>query len=174
MAYKWRAAIITAVGLFMAVLDNTIVNVALPQMRVYFHTSLTTIQWVATAYFLAQAAIIPIVGYLSDRIGSKAVFLGALAIFTIGSGLCFLAPNEVLLIVFRVFQGIGGGALFPVVFALIFRVFLPRNVVPRPPWSECRYSWRQSLAQRLVAISRSNLTGMLSLPSIYPLACWSS
>ena len=130
MAYRWRAAILTAVGLFMAVLDNTIVNVALPQMRVYFHTDLTTIQWVSTAYFLAQAAIIPIVGYLSDRLGSKVVFLGALAIFTIGSGLCFVAFNEGSLIAFRVFQGIGGGALFPVVFALIFRIFPPEQRGP--------------------------------------------
>jgi EmrB/QacA subfamily drug resistance transporter len=130
MPYKWRAAIIGAVGLFMAVLDNTIVNVALPQMRIYFHTDLATIQWVATAYFLAQAAVIPIVGYLADRVGSKVVFLSALALFTVGSGLCIFAPTETLLIIFRVIQGIGGGALFPIVFALIFRVFPPSERGP--------------------------------------------
>ena len=72
--YKWQAAIVTAIGLFMAVLDNTIVNVALPQMREAFHTDQDTITWVATAYFLAQAAVIPVTGYLSDRIGTKTVF----------------------------------------------------------------------------------------------------
>jgi MFS family permease len=80
---------------------------------------------VATGYFLAQAAVIPITGYLSDRIGAKSVFLGALALFTVGSGLCAIAPNEQLLIAFRVLQGIGGGALFPIAFAITFRIFPP-------------------------------------------------
>lgn len=129
-AYKWQVAIISAIGLFMAVLDNTVVNVALPQMQASFHTDRTTIIWVVTAYFLAQAAVIPITGYLSDRIGSKTVFLGALAIFTLGSALCAFAPSERLLIIFRVFQGIGGGALFPVAFAQVFRVFPPAERGP--------------------------------------------
>jgi EmrB/QacA subfamily drug resistance transporter len=123
--YKWRAAIVVSIGLFMAILDNTIVSVALPQMQSYFHTDRETINWVATGYFLAQAAIIPITGYLSDRIGTKTVFLTALAFFTIGSGLCAVAPNEHVLIGFRVLQGIGGGALFPTAFAVVFRVFPP-------------------------------------------------
>ncbi|WIG58253.1 MAG: putative MFS-type transporter [Ktedonobacterales bacterium] len=123
--YKWRAAIVVALGLFMAVLDNTIVSVALPQMQAYFHTDRDTINWVATGYLLSQAAIIPITGYLSDRIGTKLVFLVALALFTVGSGLCAIAPSEQWLITFRVFQGIGGGALFPMAFAIVFRVFPP-------------------------------------------------
>jgi EmrB/QacA subfamily drug resistance transporter len=125
LAYKWQAALIAALGLFMAILDNTIVNVALPQMAASFHTSFQTITWVVTAYFLAQAAVIPITGYISDRIGSKAVFLSCLALFTLGSGLCAIAPNEHLLIAFRVLQGIGGGALFPLALAIVFRVFPP-------------------------------------------------
>lgn len=123
--YKWRAAIVVALGLFMGVLDVTIVSVALPQMQTYFHTDRDTITWVATGYLLAQAAVIPIVGVLSDRFGTKNVYLTALAIFTVGSALCALAPTEQWLIAFRVFQGIGGGALFPVAFAIVFRVFPP-------------------------------------------------
>jgi EmrB/QacA subfamily drug resistance transporter len=123
--YKWQAAIVVALGLFMAVLDNTIVSVALPQMQAYFHTDRETINWVATAYFLAQAAIIPITGYLSDRVGTRTVFLAALTLFTVGSGLCAISPNEHLLIAFRVLQGVGGGALFPTAFAITFRVFPP-------------------------------------------------
>ncbi len=130
LSYKWQAAIIVAVGLFMAILDNTVVNVALTQMADAFHTDLTTIRWVATAYFLAQAAVIPVCGYLSDLIGTKIVFLSALALFTVGSGLCAIAPNEHLLIAFRIFQGIGGGALFPIAFAIIFRVFPPAERGP--------------------------------------------
>lgn len=128
LEYKWRATLIVAIGLFMAVLDNTVVNVALPQIKDYFHiANYNDVVWVATAYFLAQAAIIPAVGYVSDRIGTKLVFLVALALFTLGSGLCALAPNLPMLIIFRVFQGIGGGALFPIVFAITFRIFPPNE-----------------------------------------------
>jgi EmrB/QacA subfamily drug resistance transporter len=130
MQYKWRAAIIVALGLFMAILDNTIVNVALTYMKQDFHTDQNTISWVITGYFLSQAAVIPVVGYLSDRIGTKTVFLMALALFTLGSGLCALAPNEGFLIACRVVQGLGGGAIFPVAFAIAFRVFPPAERGP--------------------------------------------
>jgi EmrB/QacA subfamily drug resistance transporter len=130
LAYKWQAAIVGAFGMFMAVLDNTVVNVALPQMQASFHASLDTITWVVTGYFLAQAAVIPITGYLSDKIGTKPVFLTALAVFTTGSALCAVAPHENFLIAFRVFQGIGGGALMPVVFTIVYRVFPPTERGP--------------------------------------------
>jgi EmrB/QacA subfamily drug resistance transporter len=140
MAYKWRATIVVALGLFMAILDSTIVNVALPQMQTAFNTDRQTITWVVTAYFLAQAAVIPITGYLSDRIGAKLVFITSLVLFTLGSGLCALTPQiqpylafatgDKLLIAFRVLQGIGGGALFPLAFAVIFRVFPPAERAP--------------------------------------------
>jgi EmrB/QacA subfamily drug resistance transporter len=125
LGYRWQVAIIAALGLFMAVLDNTIVSVALPQMQHAFNTDLSTITWVATGYFLSQAAVIPITGYLSDRIGEKLVFLLALGLFTIGSGLCAIASDQTYLIVFRIIQGIGGGALFPVAFSLVYRSFPP-------------------------------------------------
>src|SRR5690348_3886506 len=130
MEYKWQAALVVAIGLFMAILDSPIVSVALPQMQAYFHADRESVSWVATAYFLAQAGVIPITGYISDRIGTKTVFLSALALFTIGSGLCAVAPNEHLLIAFRVLQGVGGGALFPMAFAIIFRVFPPAERGP--------------------------------------------
>ncbi len=130
LAYKWRATIVAIIGVFMAVLDLTIVNVALPAMQTAFHTDRSTITWVVTGYFLAQAAVIPITGYLADRFGSKIVYLTALALFTIGSAMCALAPNEGALIAFRVVQGIGGGALLPLVFALAFRLFPPEERGP--------------------------------------------
>jgi EmrB/QacA subfamily drug resistance transporter len=138
--YKWRAAIVVAIGLFMAILDNTIVNVALPQMQAAFNTDRQTITWVVTAYFLAQAAVIPIIGYVSDLIGTKLVFVSALALFTLGSALCAFTPQiqpylsfaqgDHLLIAFRILQGVGGGALFPLAFAIIFRVFPPTERAP--------------------------------------------
>jgi EmrB/QacA subfamily drug resistance transporter len=124
-ASRWRVAAVVVVGLFMAILDTTIVSVTLPQMQRAFHTDFATITWVASAYFLAQAAVIPIVGYLSDRVGAKLIFLTALILFTAGSALCALAPTKEALIAFRVFQGIGGGALLPMAFAIIFRIFPP-------------------------------------------------
>ena len=127
--YKWQAALITALGLFMAVLDNTIVSVALPQMADAFHTDTATIAWVATAYFLAQAAVIPMTGYLSDR-SARSRLSSALAVFTIGSGLCAIAPGDTGLMGFRVFQGIGGGALFPIVFTMVYRLFPPTDRGP--------------------------------------------
>lgn len=125
LAYRWQATLVIALGMLMAVLDSTIVSVVLPQIATAFHTDYQTITWVGTGYFLAQAAIIPIVGYLSDRVGSKTIFLMALGLFTLGSALCVLAPTASWLITFRVLQGLGGGALMPVAMATIFRLFDP-------------------------------------------------
>ena len=126
LEYKWQATLIVALGLFMAVLDNTVVNVALPQIKSFYHiANYSDVIWVSTAYFLAQAAVIPAVGYISDIVGTKNVFIAALALFTLGSALCIFAPSLPALIIFRVFQGIGGGALFPIVFAIVFRIFPP-------------------------------------------------
>jgi DHA2 family multidrug resistance protein len=130
LSYRWQAALIGAFGMFMAVLDNTVVNVAFPQMQQAFHAGLDTITWVVTGYFLAQAAVIPITGYLSEKVGTKPVFLAALALFTTGSALCALAPNEAWLLAVRVFQGIGGGALMPVVFTIVYRLFPPTERGP--------------------------------------------
>ena len=125
LTYRWRATLVIALGLLMAILDTTIVSVVLPGIAAAFHTDFQTISWVATGYLLANAAIVPIVGYLSDRIGSKNSFLIALGFFTAGSALCAFAPNEQALIAFRVVQGIGGGFLLPLAMAMIFRLFDP-------------------------------------------------
>lgn len=130
--YKYAVSLTAALGLFMAVLDNTIVNVALTAMQRAFNTDVNTIQWVVTGYFLAQAAVIPVSGYFGNRFGVKRMFFIALAIFTVGSLLCGLAPNfgglgsgETLLIVFRILQGIGGGMLFPLATSISFGAFPP-------------------------------------------------
>ena len=122
---RWQVALVLVLGLLMAALDSSVVSVVLPQMATALHTDYQTITWVGTGYFLATAAIIPIAGYLSDRIGSKTAFLISLGLFTLGSALCAIAPNYQLLIAFRVFQGIGGGAMMPIVMATLFRLFAP-------------------------------------------------
>lgn len=126
--YKWRAAVIVALGLFLSVLDSTIVSVALPAMRTNLHTDFNTITWVVTAYFLGQAAVIPVTGYLSTRSGTKVVFLVSMGIFVLGSGLCVAAQSKEFLIAARVVQGIGGGGIFPTSFAIAYRAF------PRDEW----------------------------------------
>src|SRR5215469_11135580 len=125
LPYKWRATLVIAIGLLMAVLDVTIVSVVLPQIATALHSDYQTIAWTGTGYLLANAAVIPITGYIGDRIGPKTIFLIALGFFTLGSGLCAFAPNAQALIAFRVFQGIGGGALLPIAMAFIYRLFTP-------------------------------------------------
>ena len=131
--YKYAIALTAALGLFMAVLDNTIVNVALTAMRQSFHTDINTIQWVITAYFLTQAAVIPVAGYLSLRFGTKRMFLIALGLFSAGSFLCGISPHltssggDRLLIAFRVVQGLGGGMLFPLATSIAFGAFPPEE-----------------------------------------------
>jgi EmrB/QacA subfamily drug resistance transporter len=112
-------------GLFMVILDNTVVNVALPTLVTDFHSNLHTLQWVLTGYMLAQAAVIPLAGWLSDRFGAKRVFLIAVALFTIGSALCATAQSAEMLIAFRVLQGFGGGCVMPIAMAYTYRLSPP-------------------------------------------------
>jgi EmrB/QacA subfamily drug resistance transporter len=125
LAYRWRATLVIGLGLLMSLLDVTIVSVVLPQIATALHAEYQTSTWIGTGYLLANAAVIPIIGYLSDRVGSKTIFLLALGLFTLGSALCAFAPSVPALIASRVFQGIGGGALLPVGMAIIFRLFDP-------------------------------------------------
>ncbi|MEK5445608.1 DHA2 family efflux MFS transporter permease subunit [Paenibacillus sp. FSL R7-0331] len=109
-------------GVFMVVLDSTAMNVALSTLVEDFHTDLTTLQWIVTGYMLAQASVIPLSGWLSDRFGAKTVFLTAVVVFTIGSILCATPNSAEWLIAFRVLQGIGGGCVLPVGMAYVYRL----------------------------------------------------
>lgn len=134
LQYKYAAALTISIALFMAVLDSTIVNVSLVSMERDFGTSISSIQWVVTAYILAQAAVIPVSGYLANRIGIKFLFLAALAVFTVGSMLCGLSRDvasgdaaEQVLIAVRVVQAIGGGMLIPLGMSMVFAAFPPEE-----------------------------------------------
>lgn len=116
------------VGIFMVILDTTAVNVALPKLVVDLHDRLTTLQWTITGYTLAQAAVIPLAGWLSDRFGAKYVFLTSVALFTLGSVLCATAQSSEMLITFRVLQGLGGGFVLPVAMAYVYRLSPPDKV----------------------------------------------
>src|SRR5436309_4935233 len=114
-------------GTFMAILDNTVVNVALPTLERFFKTDLHAIQWVVTGYMLAQAAVIPLSGWLSDRFGAKRLYLISISLFALGSALCALAPSSTMLIAFRVLQGLGGGMLMPIGMSFIYRLSPPER-----------------------------------------------
>jgi EmrB/QacA subfamily drug resistance transporter len=114
-------------GAFMAILDATIVNVALPTFGRVFESSLQSLQWIITGYMLASAAVIPASGWLSDRFGAKRVYLVALVLFTAGSALCAVATTAPMLTVFRVLQGLGGGMLMPVGMAILYRLAPPEK-----------------------------------------------
>src|SRR6202171_6032633 len=115
------------IGTFMVILDNTVVNVALPTLGRVFSTDLSLLQWVISAYMLAQAAVIPLSGWLSDRFGAKRVYLISLVMFTLGSALCGLAQSGGMLIGTRILQGLGGGMLMPIGMAVLFRLTPPER-----------------------------------------------
>jgi EmrB/QacA subfamily drug resistance transporter len=125
LEYKWRVAIAFLFGMFMSLLDATIVNVALPTFAKEFAAPPTTIEWVITGYLLSLAVFIPISGWVGDRFGTKRTFMFALAVFTLGSLVSVFAWNIHTLIAFRVLQGVGGGMLMPVGTAMLFRAFPP-------------------------------------------------
>lgn len=115
-------------GLFMVILDGTAVNVALPRLVEDFNSSLSVLQWTVTGYVLAQAAVIPLAGWLSDRFGAKKIFLISIGLFTIGSILCAVAQDPTQLIVFRILQGLGGGLVMPIAMAFTYRLSPPDKV----------------------------------------------
>src|SRR5579884_892266 len=125
MPYKWIVAVAFVAGLFMDLMDATIVNVALPQLGRQFRADTTTLEWVVTGYLLSLAVWIPASGWVGDRFGTKKTFLFALAMFTTCSALCGLAQSIDQLILFRILQGVGGGMLTPVGAAMLFRAFPP-------------------------------------------------
>jgi EmrB/QacA subfamily drug resistance transporter len=117
------------VGIFMVILDGTAVNVALPKLQEEFNLlNLSLVQWTVIGYALAQAAVIPLAGWLSDRFGAKKIFLISVGLFTIGSGLCALANSVEMLITYRIIQGLGGGVVVPIAMAFIYRLSPPGKV----------------------------------------------
>lgn len=124
---KYLIALVAALGLFPAVLDTTIVNVAIVPIEKSLHSSVDVVQWIILGYLLANAAVTPPGGYLGIRFGVKRLFLIGIALFTGFSFLCGIAPGEDWLVVFRVLQGMGGGLLMPLGMALALDPFGPEE-----------------------------------------------
>ncbi len=125
--YQWWVLGNVMIGTFMAVLDATIVNVALPKIMAEFGVSVDKVEWVLTAYLLVFAVMLPTSGWVADHFGYKRTYLLALGLFTFGSLLCGLAWDEDVLIIFRIIQGAGAGFLMPVGMAIVTREFAPER-----------------------------------------------
>ena len=123
IAPKWWVMVAVTLGMFMSMLDSTIINVAIPQLQRTFGADLRHIQWVTTIYMITQAAVIPTAPYLVRRWGGKRAYILSLGAFLVGSVLCGFAWNLPSLITFRLLQGTGGGTLLPIVMTLLYQAF---------------------------------------------------
>ena len=125
LEYKWLLAMVVILGVFMSILDQTIVNIAIPRLQTAFGADIHSVQWVLTAYILAQGVATPLAAFFADTLGIKRFYMFSLAAFIAGSALCSIAWSLPMLIFFRVLQGLGGAALFPLSITLLFREFPP-------------------------------------------------
>jgi DHA2 family multidrug resistance protein len=123
----WLIAVVVALAAFMEVLDTSIANVALPYMAGNLGASNDQSTWVLTSYLVSNAIILPISGWLAGALGRKRFFMSCLAIFTVSSLLCGIAPSLGSLLLFRVLQGAGGGGLQPMAQAILADTFPPQQ-----------------------------------------------
>lgn len=126
---KVSVSIVFVMAMFMAIMDITIVNVALPTLARDFGVNPADIDSVVVGFLVSLAVFIPASGWLGDRFGTKRIFLFALVIFTGASALCGVSQSLPQLVIFRILQGVGGGMLTPVGMAMLFRTFPPAERV---------------------------------------------
>jgi DHA2 family multidrug resistance protein len=123
----WIIALTVTLATFMEVLDTSVANVALPHIAGSLSASTDESTWVLTSYLVSNAIVLPMSGWFSSLIGRKRFYMSCVALFTISSCLCGLAPSLPMLIVFRVLQGAGGGGLQPSEQAILADTFPPRQ-----------------------------------------------
>lgn len=126
-SYRWFILANVSIGTFMATLDSSIVNVALPTMSSQLKVELSTLQWVVTAYLLAISSLLPIFGRLADLLGRKRVYLTGFLIFTLGSALCGFSNNVWILVGMRIIQAIGAAMIMANGPAIITSTFPPQE-----------------------------------------------
>jgi DHA2 family multidrug resistance protein len=124
-----KSKILVAVifGIFMVILDTTVVNVAFQTLRAEFNASLNDSQWIISIYVLSLGISTPLSAFLANRFGIKRIYLAGLAIFVLGSLLCGVAPSLLFLIAARALQGFGGGIALPLGSAILLRSFPPEE-----------------------------------------------
>jgi EmrB/QacA subfamily drug resistance transporter len=124
----WRIVTVATLGPFLSTLDSTVVNVSLSGLATELRTNLGVIQWVASAYLLSLALVLPLSGWMVDRIGARKLYIWCFAVFTATSVLCGAAWSPVSLIGFRILQGMTGGLLAPMAQMMIARASNPKNI----------------------------------------------
>ncbi len=122
-SYKWRVLGTVIFGIFMVILDTTVVNVAFQTITEEFGGTLNDSQWIISIYVMSLGISTPLAGFLADRIGTKRIYLGGLGLFAIGSLLSGFAPSLFYLTVARAIQGVGGGLALPLGIALLLQAF---------------------------------------------------
>ncbi|WP_320069102.1 DHA2 family efflux MFS transporter permease subunit [Micromonospora sp. RTGN7] len=123
-----KIAGVVVLGAIMSILDVTVVSVALPTFQTEFDASYARVAWTMTGYTLALATVIPLTGWAADRFGTKRLYMTALVLFTLGSGLCATADSIGQLIGYRVLQGLGGGMLMPLGMTIMTRAAGPDRI----------------------------------------------
>ncbi len=124
---KWVVAVSIAFGSLMATIDSSIVNVAMPNIRGELGASIQEITWISTAYMIAMVLVMPLTGFLGGFFGQKRVYLTSMVMFVVGSALCGTAHTLPALIIYRIIQGLGGGALQPTQQAILRQTFPPHE-----------------------------------------------
>lgn len=119
----WLPLVTLAIGFVMAMLDVTVVNVALPSIAVQFTVPLTDLVWIVDGYTLTFAALLLVAGALADRYGAKTIYLAGLGVFTVASLLCGLAPDSSTLIAARMLQGVGAALFMPSSLSLLTHAY---------------------------------------------------
>jgi DHA2 family multidrug resistance protein len=176
----WIIAATVMLATFMEVLDTSVANVSLPHIAGSLDSTNDEATWVLTSYLVANAIVLPLSGFFSELFGRKRFYMACVIIFTVSSTLCGLAPSLGALIVFRVLQGLGGGALQPVSQAILVEsfpkekrgvamAFYGMGVVVAPiigptlgGWITDNYSWRWIFLINIpVGVLSVLLTGML-------------
>jgi EmrB/QacA subfamily drug resistance transporter len=123
-AGKWTVLLIVDIGIFMATLDASIVNISLPKISLFFHVPLSgMVEWVIIAYLIVIASLLLILGRLTDMVGQKLLWVLGLSIFTLSSALCGAAPSLAALVTFRALQGVGGAMIMTLSPAMLTRAF---------------------------------------------------
>ncbi len=124
---RWLVLAVLCVGVFMLLLDGTIVNIAIPNIMTSLETGFSEVQWVMNAYLLAFAVLLITSGRLGDLYGRKLMFMVGLSVFSLASLACGLAPSIGFLIAFRAVQGVGGALMMPNTLSIISNVFAPEE-----------------------------------------------
>src|SRR5579862_7365092 len=119
----WLITFTVMLAVFMEVLDTSVANVALPHIAGDLSAGVDESTWVLTSYLVSNAVVLPLTGWLSSLFGRKRFFMVCVAIFTVCSFLCGIAPSLGLLVFFRILQGAGGGALQPISQAILVESF---------------------------------------------------